>query len=87
MQSNISGNKNDPRQILAEDQARRGAKDGCGRAGNIDLPMGKQRDRAFVVRIGSIGMNQGVQGRKNRHGLQRQKETEQQRGSASPFLS
>jgi hypothetical protein len=34
-----------------------------------------------------VGMNQGVQGRKNRQGLQRQKETEQQRGSASPPLS
>ncbi len=40
-----------------------------------------------MVGIGTIGVDQGVQGRKSRHGLKRQKETQQQRGSALPFLS
>jgi len=40
-----------------------------------------------VVGIGGIGVDQGVQGRQSRHGLKRQEEAEQQRGSALPFLS
>jgi hypothetical protein len=86
-QSNIGGDKNDTGQGLAEDQARRGAKHGCGCTRDIDLPVAKQGDRAFVVGIASIGVDQGVQGGESRQGLKRQKDAQQQRGSALPFPS
>jgi hypothetical protein len=72
---------------LAEDQARRGAEHGRGGARDIDLPVAKQSDRAFMVGIASIRVNQGVQGGKSRHGLKRKKKAEQKRGSALPFPS
>jgi hypothetical protein len=86
-QSNIGGDKNDAGRGLAEDQARRGAKHGRGGARDINLPVAKQGDRTFMVGIGTIGVDQGVQGGKNRHGLKRQKESEQKRGSALPSPS
>lgn len=86
-QSNIGGNKNDIGRGLAEDQARRGAKHGRGCGRGIHLPVGKQSDRAFMVGIAGIGVDQGVQRGKNRHGLKRKKKAEQQRGNALPFLS
>jgi hypothetical protein len=49
--------------------------------------VGKQSNRTVVVVIRAIGMDQGMQSRKNRHGLKREEEAEQQRGSALPILS
>jgi hypothetical protein len=72
---------------LAEDQAQRGAKDRHGRARGFYLPAGNESDGALMVGLGRIGMDQGVQSRQDGHGLKRQKETEQQRGSALPLLS
>ena len=84
-QLNVSRNENNPGPGRVKNDALRRQKNGGGCRRGVDLSVGEQGYRAFMIRLGGIMMHQRVQRRENHHRLQRKKKPQQQRGSALPF--
>jgi len=77
-QPDIGGNKNGLALGLREHRRRLRPEDGNGRIRAMNLAVREQGDSAFVVRVRSVGMDEGMQPGENHHGLKQQENTEPQ---------